>query len=94
MLRQYFSCVQNREGKYQCGCFYAHGTVRLVDGGHRSIANLKPGDQVWSLDEYGNLIEDEIVLLAHVEPDKAGRYHLSQEYRCPVLFIRNHSCGQ
>lgn len=75
--------MQNDEGKYQCTCFFAHDTVRFVDGGYRSIANLKPGDQVWSLNDYGKLIEDEIVLMAHIEPNETGKY--SKQYRCSIV---------
>lgn len=67
-------CMKNQENKYQCAnCFFGNDTVRLVDGGYCSIANLKPGDRVWSLDENGKIFEDEIVLMAHIESNETGK---------------------
>lgn len=47
--------------------------VNLIDGGQRSIKELKVGDQIWSISSDGkNKISDEIVLMMHNEPNKSG----------------------
>ena len=55
------------------GCYFGKDRVNLVDGGQRYIESLKVGDRVWSLSADGNsFIEDEIVLMMHNEPYRAG----------------------
>jgi len=47
--------------------------VNLIDGGQRSIEQLKVGDRVWSVSSDGTkLIQDEIILMMHNEPHKTG----------------------
>ncbi len=48
-----------------------------MNGGYRPTAKLKSDDRVWSVDEYGQIFEDEIVLMAHLEPSKTGENFLS-----------------
>jgi hypothetical protein len=60
--------------KYILACLYGKDQVNLIDGGQRSIQNLKVGDRVWSLSPDGDsLIEDEILLMAQSEPNKTGQ---------------------
>jgi len=72
-------------------CFFGDDIVRLVDGGYRSIAKLKSGDRVWSIDEKGKMIEDEIVLMAHMEPYETGEDFLYLKvwlkFRSPIIFL-------
>jgi hypothetical protein len=52
--------------------------VNLIDGGQRSIEHLKVGDQIWSISPDGkSFIKDEIILMMHNEPNKAGYLNIS-----------------
>jgi hypothetical protein len=55
------------------GCYFGGDQVNLVDGGQRSIQELKVGDQIWSISLDGNdLIKDEIVLMMRNGSNQAG----------------------
>ncbi|CAF3531701.1 unnamed protein product [Rotaria socialis] len=70
-------CVLNRDKKYQCmiECFFGEDTVRMVDGGYQPIAKLNPGDRVWSLGVNGKMVEDEIVMIMHMEPNTTALFY-------------------
>lgn len=54
-------------------CYSGKDSAHLISGMRRRIEELKIGDQVWSLDPLTNeLIQDEIILLMHNEPNKTG----------------------
>jgi hypothetical protein len=54
-------------------CFFGKDMVNLIDGGQRSIEQLKVGDQIWSISSDGNfIIKDEIILMMHNEPNQIG----------------------
>lgn len=56
-------------------CFYGKDMVNLVDGGQRSIENLKVGDRIWTLSHNGaTLFEDEVMLMADNGPNRTGIY--------------------
>lgn len=45
--------------------------VNLVDGGQRSIENLKVEDRIWSLNFDGTtLIKDEVIMMADNGPNR------------------------
>ncbi len=55
------------------GCYYGEDRVDLVNGGQRSIKELKVGDQIWSINKpKSEIIQDEIVLMMHNGPNKSG----------------------
>lgn len=62
------------------GCYYGKDFVHLVDGGKRRVEELKLGDRIWSIDPNNpdQLLEDEIMLMAHNEPNRTGLHHFSR----------------
>jgi hypothetical protein len=49
----------------------------LINGGERSIEELKVGDRVQSISSDGkSYIEDEIVMMMHNEPNTSSNYYL------------------
>ncbi|CAF4263302.1 unnamed protein product, partial [Adineta steineri] len=76
--------------------------LHLVEGGRRHIKNLKVGDKIWSINDHSyELIEDEIVLMMHNEPNEkvmfytfqsveGGQFCLTGSHNIPVFdTIRN-----
>ncbi|CAF4199628.1 unnamed protein product, partial [Adineta steineri] len=61
------------------GCFYGEDLVSLIGGGQRRIKNLKIGDKVWSISgHHYDLVEDEIVLMMHNEPNQKAVFYTFQ----------------
>ncbi len=59
-------------------CFYGKDMVNLIDGGQRSIEELKVGDRIWSISPDGNyFIKDEIILMMDNGPNKTGHSDFS-----------------
>jgi hypothetical protein len=53
---------------------YGGDSIDLIDGGGRLISKLKVGDRIRSISLDGNkIIDDEIVLMLHNEPNKLGK---------------------
>ncbi len=47
--------------------------MNLVDGGRRSIEQLKVGDRIWSMtDDINHLIPDEIILIMYNGENEPG----------------------
>jgi len=57
-------------------CFYGKDKVNLIDGGQRSIEELKVGDRIWSISDDGkSLIKDEIVLMMQNGPNATALFY-------------------
>lgn len=55
-------------------CYYGKDSAHLITGEKRRIEDLKMGDRVFSIDPSTHeLIEDEIVLMMHNEPNQTGK---------------------
>jgi hypothetical protein len=54
-------------------CFSGTDQVNLIDGGRRSIEQLKVGDRIWSMtDDTSHLVPDEIILIMHNGSNQSG----------------------
>lgn len=65
-------------------CYYGKNAAHLINGEKRRIEDLKAGDRVWSIDPVTNeLVQDEIILMMHNEPNKTGEREKERErQRC------------
>lgn len=55
-------------------CYYGKDSAHLITGEKRRIEDLKMGDRVFSIDPLTHeLVEDEIVLMMHNEPNRTGK---------------------
>ena len=49
--------------------------MNLIDGGQRTIEQLKVGDRIWSMTEdTSRLVPDEIILMMHNGLNQAGLF--------------------
>ena len=56
------------------GCFSADTTVRLADGTSTSVKDLTVGDRVLTMDHYGKLVYDDVILFLHTDATAAAEY--------------------
>jgi hypothetical protein len=76
-------------------CFYGTDQVNLIDGGRRSIEQLKVGDRIWSMtDDTSRLVPDEVILIMHNGSNQTGLFEdfeRKKKFLCfsSLLYIRN-----
>jgi len=46
--------------------------VLLQDGSRKQLKNLRSGDKVYSIDQEGKLVKDEIIMMLHGGPKIEG----------------------
>ncbi|CAF1332361.1 unnamed protein product [Didymodactylos carnosus] len=66
------------------GCFHGDEPVLLVNGEYRKVKNLLSGDRVYSLNEQNRIVEDEIIMMLHLDPN------LTTEF-CTIETVMNES---
>ncbi|CAF3828902.1 unnamed protein product [Rotaria sp. Silwood1] len=54
------------------GCLYGDDLVLLQDGSRKQLKNLRSGDKVYSIDQQGKLVKDEIIMMLHGGPKTEG----------------------
>ena len=74
-LSHLFFCLTNRKIKIYvlAACFSGTDQVNLIDGGRRSIEELRVGDRIWSMtDDTSRLVSDEVILIMHNGSNQSG----------------------
>ncbi|CAF1627551.1 unnamed protein product, partial [Didymodactylos carnosus] len=57
-----------------CGgaCFHGDELVSMISGEYKEAIHLLSGDRVYSLNEQNQIIEDEVIMMVHKEPNATG----------------------
>jgi hypothetical protein len=58
-------------------CFLGDSKVRLVNGDTKKISELRSGMKVYSMNSHNEIMEDEVVMVLHREPNETGMFNLS-----------------
>jgi hypothetical protein len=56
-------------------CFFGESKVRLVDGDTKKISELRSGMKVYSMNSHNEIMEDEVVMMLHREPNETGMFN-------------------
>jgi hypothetical protein len=57
-------------------CFLGDSKVRLVNGDTKKISELRSGMKVYSMNSLNEIMEDEVVMMLHLEPNETGMSNL------------------
>jgi len=57
-------------------CFLGDSKVRLVNGDTKKISELRSGMNVYSMNGHNEIMEDEVVIMLHLEPNETGMSNL------------------
>ncbi|CAF0826710.1 unnamed protein product [Adineta steineri] len=56
------------------GCFFGDDHVRLVNGDITTISELRSGMKVYSMNNRNELMEDEVIMILHRDPDETDLF--------------------
>jgi len=59
---------------YFLACFYGEDEVRLINGDIKTISELRSGMKVYSMNSRNEIIEDEIIMMLHRDPNETGTF--------------------
>ncbi|CAF1222581.1 unnamed protein product [Didymodactylos carnosus] len=65
-------------------CFHGDELVSMISGEYKKVKDLLSGDRVYSLNEQNQIIEDEIIMMVHKEPNTTVNF-------CVVETVLNHT---
>jgi len=57
-------------------CFLGDSKVRLVNGDTKKISDLRSGMKVYSMNSHNEIMEDEVIIMLHLEPNETGMSNL------------------